>query len=88
MIFQAFNSVKSKSLSLKYKRFTPSGYKDIEIKKIENVGKTQFLYECDLIILFKFFNPITICGGGVLVFLTPPPVRIKFEISGCNNVKN
>ena len=44
LIFQTMNSVKSNSLSLKYRRFTPSGCKDIEIRKFEFVAKTQFLY--------------------------------------------
>ena len=35
--------VKSKGLSLKYKRFTPPGCKDIKIGKFELVAKTQFL---------------------------------------------
>ena len=34
---QTLNSVKSNNLSLKYQRFTPSGYKDIKIKKISFV---------------------------------------------------
>ena len=38
------NSVRSKSLSLKYHRFTASGCKDIEIRKFEFVAKTQFLW--------------------------------------------
>ena len=38
------NSVKSNKLSLKYKRFTPSGCKDIEMIKSEFAIKTHFLY--------------------------------------------
>jgi len=38
------NSVKSNKLSWKYKRFTPSGCKDIEIIKSEFAVKTHFLY--------------------------------------------
>ena len=37
-------SVLSNNLSLKYKKFTQSGYKDIEIRNFEFVTKTQFLY--------------------------------------------
>ena len=37
-------SVRSNNLSLKYLRFTPSGFKGIEIRKFEFVAKTQFLY--------------------------------------------
>ena len=44
MIFQTINSVKSNSLSLKYQRFTPSGCKDIRVRKCEFVAKTQFLW--------------------------------------------
>ena len=43
LIFQTMSSVRSKSLSLKYYRFTPSGCKDIEIKTFEFVAKTRFL---------------------------------------------
>ena len=34
-IFQTMNSVGSKSLSLKYQRFTPSGCKDMWIRKFK-----------------------------------------------------
>ena len=37
------NSVRLKNLSLKYQRFTPSGGKNICIRKSEFVTKTQFL---------------------------------------------
>ena len=43
LIFQTFNSVKSKNLSLKSQRFTPSGCKDKGIRKFEFMAKTQFL---------------------------------------------
>ena len=43
LIFQTMNSVRSNSLRLKYYRFTPSGYKDKEIRKLEFVAKIQFL---------------------------------------------
>ena len=43
MIFQTINSVRSCIRSLKYDRITPSGCKDIGIKKSEFVEKTQFL---------------------------------------------
>ena len=42
LIFQTLNSVGSKSLNLKYKRFTPLGCKDIEIGVFEFVAKTLF----------------------------------------------
>ena len=48
-IFQTMNSVRPKSLSLKYQRFTPSDFKEIGIRKFEFVAKTQFLcliYSC------------------------------------------
>ena len=38
-------SVKSNNISLKYQRFTPSGCKDIRIRKFKFVAKTQFLWE-------------------------------------------
>ena len=41
-IFQTMNSVRSNNVSLKYKRPTPSGCKDIRIIKFEFVAKTQF----------------------------------------------
>ena len=43
-IFQTLNYVKINKLSLKYQRFTPSGCKDIKIKKFEFDAKNQFLY--------------------------------------------
>ena len=42
MICQTNNSVISNSLSLKYQRFTPSGCKDIGVRKYKFVAKTQF----------------------------------------------
>ena len=38
-MFQTVNSVRSNNLSLKYQRFTPSGFKDIRIRNIEVVEK-------------------------------------------------
>ena len=35
LIFQTINSVRSNSLSLKYQRLTPSGYRDLRIKKFK-----------------------------------------------------
>ena len=43
LIFQTINSGRSSSLSLKYQRFTPSGCKDIGVRKYKFVAKTQFL---------------------------------------------
>ena len=37
------NTVRSNNLSLKNQRSTPSGFKDIGIRKFEFVAKTQFL---------------------------------------------
>ena len=42
-IFQTMNSVRSSILILKYHQFTPSGCKDIGIRKFEFMTKTQFL---------------------------------------------
>ena len=39
------NSVRSNNLSLKYQRVTPSGCKDIGIRKFEFVVKTQFHWQ-------------------------------------------
>ena len=36
-------AVRSNNLSLKNQRFTPSGFNDIGIKKLEFVARTQFL---------------------------------------------
>ena len=36
------NSVRSNNISLKYQKFTPSGYQDIGIQKFE----TQLLFSC------------------------------------------
>ena len=44
VIFQTINSVRSNSLGLKYKSFTPSGCKDKGIINIEFVAKTQILF--------------------------------------------
>ena len=43
LIFQTINSLRSNSLSLKYQRFTPSGCKDIGVRKCKFVAKPQFL---------------------------------------------
>ena len=45
LIFQTINYGRSNSQSLKYQRFTPSGCKDIGIRKCKFVAKTQFLWE-------------------------------------------
>ena len=37
------NYIRLNNLSLKYQRFTPSGCRDIDIRKFEFVAKTQFL---------------------------------------------
>ena len=49
-------SVRLKNLNLKYQRFTPSGCKDIGIRKSEFVTKTQFLYQLNkegMVVRFK-----------------------------------
>ena len=45
-------SVRSNHLSLKYQRFTPSGYKDIGIRKFKFAAKTQFLCKSIYIYLY------------------------------------
>ena len=48
------NAVRSNNVSLKYQRFTPSGYKVIGFTKIEFVAKSQFLYlNYGLIVFYK-----------------------------------
>ena len=42
-IFQTISSVRSNNLSLKFQRFTPTGCRDIEMRKFEFAAKTQFL---------------------------------------------
>ena len=42
-VIDTMNSVRSNNVSLKYQRPTPSGCKDIGIRKFEFVAKTQFL---------------------------------------------
>ena len=42
LIFQTMNAVRSNNVSLKYQRFTSSGYKVIGFTKIEFVAKSQF----------------------------------------------
>ena len=39
------NSVRSNNLNLKNHMITPSGKKDIEIRKFKLVAKTQFLFQ-------------------------------------------
>ncbi len=41
--FQRMKSVRSNNQSLKYQRFTPSGFRDIGIRKLGFVAKTQLL---------------------------------------------
>ena len=48
------NAVRSNNVSLKYQRFTSSGYKVIDFTKIEFVAKSQFLW------LFR--NPLDLSG--------------------------
>ena len=38
LIFQTINSGRSNSLSLKYQRFTPLGYKDLGVRKFKFVA--------------------------------------------------
>ena len=52
------NAVRSNYVSLKYQRFTSSGYKVIGFTKIEFVAKSQFLcsdiqYECKTFLFFS-----------------------------------
>ena len=43
LIFQTMYTVRLNSISLKYHRFTPSGCKDIGLRKFEFVATTQIL---------------------------------------------
>ena len=47
------NSVTPNNLSLKYQKFTPSGCKNIGIRKLKFVTKTQFLYKITIQPLFE-----------------------------------
>ena len=53
-ILQTVNSFKSNGLSLKYKSCTPSGCKDVGIRKFEFVAKTQFLF----VVIRKIMFPV------------------------------
>ena len=48
------NSFGLNYLSLKYKKFTPFGYKDIEIRKFHFVAKTQFRCLSEYKVLTEF----------------------------------
>ena len=52
-IFQTMNFVRQFILNVKYKRFTPSGYKDIGMRKILFAAKTHFLLK---ILELQLFN--------------------------------
>ena len=58
-IFPTMNYIRSNNLSLKWQRFTPSGWKDIWIRQFKFVSKTQFLWKyswwCSKIPLTVFF---------------------------------
>ena len=43
-IFQTINKVKSNNQKLEYHRFTSSGCKDLGIRKLEIVAKTQLSF--------------------------------------------
>ena len=64
LIFQTINSGSPNSLSLKYQRFTPSGCKDIGVRKCKFVAETQFL-SLYFVFLSVRYSPPAPLGGGV-----------------------
>ena len=50
------NSVKSNNLSWHYEKFTPLGFKDIGIRQLESVAKTEGYLEMLLKIEFHTIN--------------------------------
>ena len=51
------DSVRLSSLSMKYQRFTLSGFEDMGIRKFEFVAKTQFLHHC-----YNFLATVRSCS--------------------------
>ena len=89
-IFQTINYVRSNGLSLKYQRFTSSGWKDIGFSKFEFVAKTQFLLAIicviylymikkTLMIITKFYFYIVKCVTRFVCVLKQ--IRIQFPQS-------
>ena len=56
LIFQTMNSDRLNNQSLKYQRFTPSGFRDIGIGKLGFVAKTQFLSQGNLRVMIGQTN--------------------------------
>ena len=59
LIFKTMDSVRSNGLICKYIRFTSSGCKDIGIRKLEFVTKTQFLWSSLETGLINYRKPCT-----------------------------
>ena len=66
-IFQIMNSDSSNNYNLKYQRFTPSGFKDIEIRKC--VTKTRLIYD-----IRWLFTSLNLC---ILITITLNYIIIK-----------
>ena len=56
---KTLNYARSNSLSLKYQKFTSSGYKDIGIRNFEFVAQTQFLYFILISVLRALRTPLS-----------------------------
>ena len=67
------NTVRSNNLSLKYQRFSSSGWNDIGIRKFDFVAKSQFL--CNLLILKidinKYVDILSVISGMYLQLISP-----------------
>ena len=59
----------SNNQSLKYQRFTPSGFRDIGIRKLGFVAKTQFLYFRKIL---NQFNQ-TVLISSLILYFSPRP---------------
>ena len=87
LIFQTINSGRSNSLSLKYQRFTPSGCKDIGVRKYKFVAKTQFLFSD-----FSFFRTPSqnwrsnfLCNPTLIHKVSSIVIWFKYKSSYCLN---
>ena len=56
LLIQNKNSVRSNNLGSKYQKFTPSGCRDLGIRKLKFVAKTQFLCLLIFVCLLLFNN--------------------------------
>ena len=66
------NSVRSNNQSLKYQRFTPSGWKDIGTRKFQFVAKAQF--PSAVLELSEFLNAC------IMYIVNPKVSRLKYNV--------